>query len=298
MKKMIISLILACGILTMSSTTLAKEEQNLYTVSIESNEWKSFQTHEEMVNACKVNPEHLKKLGSDDLLKAVLEYPLIGDIFAYDSAKDGIDQVSRYCDALAIFLKRSDAQEVITFAKKNMKSIKKQMDAPEALINISSFVLEKLNLYMEMLPGDHYTTYVGTPGGNNVEVWVFYNDLSDTTKAYLNSYYSTAYPNATFVSTSTVRYNCHSFAWYSSAVATNIYWMPNPSYYMTDGSYSQTFSVLNATKVYYYSSSHSALMYYPVDTTNSQVISKWGEGPLMIHAISYCPFSGGVTLWH
>lgn len=173
------------------------------------------------------------------------------------------------------------------------------MNAPEALVNVSPMVIETLNAYMERLQGDYYETTVQTPGNHSVLVRVYYNDLSDTSKTYLNNLYCTTYPNATFVSTSTVRYNCHSFAWYSSAVSTNVYWMPDPYLYMheTNG-YTQTYSVFNATKVFYYSSSHSAVMYSPVDTTNSLVISKWGEGPLMIHAISYCPFSGGVTLWH
>lgn len=66
-------------------------------------------------------------------------------------------------------------------------------------------------------------------------------------------------------------------------------WMPYPSYYMTDGSYTQVHSQNPyATKVFHANSiseAHSAVV-----STNNMLISKWGYHFLMKHSPTDCPY--------
>jgi len=125
-----------------------------------------------------------------------------------------------------------------------------------------------------------------------------YVDASTDVIIAMNNAFCSAYPYATFVYNSSNCYNCHSFAWYSSSPS-NTYWMDDPSAYMSDGSYTSTSSVYDASRVYYYSSDHSAKVYSasPYGLAGSDLISKWGQGPVMIHTPYYGPYSGNVSLW-
>lgn len=80
------------------------------------------------------------------------------------------------------------------------------------------------------------STTVKTPKGSSVSVTVFSSDFTASQKTAYNNEFKNSWPNATFVSTSTRMYNCHSYAWYSSSTS-NKYWMNDPSKYMSDGSY-------------------------------------------------------------
>ncbi|MCM1259534.1 MAG: hypothetical protein NC222_01100 [Staphylococcus sp.] len=60
-----------------------------------------------------------------------------------------------------------------------------------------------------------FSKTVYTPRGSEVKVTKFIFDLFGFTKKNNNSKYSSSYPEAKFLSTSTNKYNCHSYAWYS-----------------------------------------------------------------------------------
>ena len=104
-----------------------------------------------------------------------------------------------------------------------------------------------------------------------------------------------------------LRYNCHSYAWYSNSTL-NSYWMKDPSKYMSDGSYTRVQKINLASKVYYTSTNHSARVYDAEGSSinNAYVISKWGNGPVMVHKVYDCPYTypdnnellrTTVTLW-
>ncbi len=52
-------------------------------------EWEAFQTHDEMVEACQIPESILNSLTTKELVEVCLDYPLYGDIFAYNSIQDG-----------------------------------------------------------------------------------------------------------------------------------------------------------------------------------------------------------------
>lgn len=55
----------------------------------------------------------LEKLPTDEVLRAVLEYPEIINIFLYSSDKWGVEQTAVHCTALKVFLTRPDARQVL-----------------------------------------------------------------------------------------------------------------------------------------------------------------------------------------
>ena len=133
-----------------------------------------------------------------------------------------------------------------------------------------------------------YTPY-GTAVGADLKTW----ELSQTEINNLNNYVAQVYPNATRETNASRKYNCHSYAWYSTSTSNNI-WLnsPNEDTYWNDGSYQQVTSAVSGIKVSYPSSSdHSAIA-----VSSTQFRSKWGQLPRMLHAPSYSPYSVGTGL--
>ena len=133
-----------------------------------------------------------------------------------------------------------------------------------------------------------------TPNGTSVEVW-YRTEMSSDDISYCNTYYPEQFPNATFVSTATATYNCHSYAWnmveggptcwLNATLESESSGYNNLKKFWTDDSYIET-TEENATKVFYFRSDHSAV----IKTAGSLYISKWGAAPLMEHAPGYGPY--------
>ncbi len=156
--------------------------------------------------------------------------------------------------------------------------------------------------------------YVTTPRGSRVQT---YYDLDETLLPYkrqqVNSELASQY-GMTIVSQGTSKYNCHSYAWYSTAT-TNKHWINYPSPYMTDGSYSRVYSgdgggtainygIYKCDKVYYANNTHSAILANSPNgepILNQYVYSKWGEYGVFKHKIGSVLSSydkSNITIWH
>lgn len=130
-----------------------------------------------------------------------------------------------------------------------------------------------------------------TPKGNDVYVYTrseYYNSqdrIDEAIQSILEDYDS----RVTIIGNPSTTYNCHNYAWSMTEGNTTHYWMNDPSEYMDDGSYVQTFQVL-AEKVFYYAGDgqHSAV---PSPTVPGMYESKWGESCLMRHPLGYGPAS-------
>lgn len=142
-----------------------------------------------------------------------------------------------------------------------------------------------------------YSLQVRTPGGKYASANVFEYGDTDIDIGGTNREYIGNYPNATFLDNSTRMYNCHSYAWYRQT-SNNNYWIGNPEPYLTDGTCSNTGVFKTGTRVMYYNVDqsgwntsayfHSAIV--ASGNTYPTVTSKWGQGPLMRHSLSYCPY--------
>lgn len=152
-----------------------------------------------------------------------------------------------------------------------------------------------------------YGDYVQTPNGNDVYVRVWQSsdgDFSSSEKAALAEDVEIAYPNATLLRDATIKYNCHSYAWYSNS-SLNKRWMPYPGAFITDGSYPELTKITTdvGSRMVYYDTidgscgtpTHTAIIYSYVDYPRSRrtfvVESKWGSYGLYRHDSYDSPYS-------
>ena len=313
MKKKILSILLAVVLVlcaTVPVTAMAEEAnvpQPFYSITAQDPEWAEFETTAAMRAAVHLDESVFDDLPTAEVLRAVLEYPLLGDIYLFNSLQEGIDRTMKHCTALRVFVTRPDAYATLRNAidrndqkrlRANLSDIEKRMTPRflEALTTHEGFAVEAIEYKTRQneLMG---TATVYTPKGSAVSV-ITRAEMSAAEIAGSNQYYKSKYPKATYVSTATAKYNCHSYAWYSSSTS-NPYWMNSPSKYMSDGSYTRVQKISQASKVYYPDDNHSARVYDAEGNSinNATVISKWGSGPVMIHKVHYGPYPGTATLW-
>ena len=151
------------------------------------------------------------------------------------------------------------------------------------------------------------SSQVRTPAGSYVDV-VDNSAIADWTsseRAALDSQTLTAYPTATLLRTASKKYNCHSYAWYSTS-SSNHYWMEDPTVYMTDGSYDRATCQVGNIAYWYIPIGiitgqepvHSGIV--DVHMQSSAVYgarSKWGQLGVFNHRFDDCPYSGTISYW-
>ena len=71
--------------------------------------WRAFTSHAEMLEACQVPESVLEEMSTAGLVETVLDYPLYGDMRAYNSPQQGFDAVAGRFNGLEELLKREDA---------------------------------------------------------------------------------------------------------------------------------------------------------------------------------------------
>jgi uncharacterized protein YxeA len=279
-----------------------------YKVTPGDKEWAEFTSTEQMLDATQIPSDVLNQMTTEELVDAVLDFPLIINIYAYDSYEDGLKALAKDSDAFNEILKRPDAGEKLL----NKLTASQTMKSEDSLQQLTLSVLLTENTIWESVENKEVAnkmlratnTTVKTPKGSNVSVIIRGEEMTSAEKASLNNSYVSAYPSATLVSTSTSNYNCHAYAWYSDSTS-NQYWMNSPSAYMTDGSYTSFTNLISAvigTRVYYDNGEHSGIVYEaggPLASTKYlKVISKWGMAPLMKHRADYSPYSSDyLTMW-
>lgn len=142
-------------------------------------------------------------------------------------------------------------------------------------------------VYSEYVWGQ-YEIY--TPQGTKVIVFIR-EEMTEAEKEDFIAYVNELYPNAICMEEPTNAYNCHDYAWYLSEGGEE-YWMNDPYSYMHDGSYLLTNRWdPKANKLFYdnisYLYTHSAVIPF---ANSRYVISKWGNGPLVKHLPTDCPY--------
>ncbi len=134
-----------------------------------------------------------------------------------------------------------------------------------------------------------------TPKGHTVEAYVR-EETSHSVRVASDQYWQSRYPNAIIITdifniSSTRTYNCHGFAWHVSEGGENrwigYYRTTDEDIYMTDTSYVLVPQEVHPGKVSWGYSNQSVSG--PDDHSGITInrpgwyMSKWGEGPLMIH---------------
>lgn len=191
---------------------------------------------------------------------------------------------------------------------------------PDVLVHDVGTTATPVSFYAYMPYGGTPKT-VSTPNKGSVaanydsecgEVWVYsdgqqrvrytYSDIPSTYKTEMNEYVEDTY-GLTPDRQPTVKYNCHSYAWYSTS-SSNKYWIDYPGAYLTDGSYDEVgkMQVEVGGRIVYYDTinetygtpTHSAKITSIRELTKSKrnftVISKWGMMGLYEHSWATCPY--------
>lgn len=132
------------------------------------------------------------------------------------------------------------------------------------------------------------TIYDSFPDVDNDEAWAAHIEVLED------------HPNVSYLSRATVKYNCHSYAWYSQTT-TNKHWMNDPSAYMTDGSYYRnTTSPRVGMKAYWPTGGHSGVVSRIEYVNGSHIFyitSKWGDYGLYEHVTTDCPYGGAIHFY-
>lgn len=136
-----------------------------------------------------------------------------------------------------------------------------------------------------------YTT-IYTPLNHQALEGNVYDELSGDEIAYIDAVIASEYSNAYMISSSSVKYNCHSYAWHNQSIS-NTVWLNRinssgvfqlQKYWIND-LYCEYENLSGSDIVYYADGDHSGVI-----QNNNLIVSKWGRGPLMRHNINYCPY--------
>ena len=141
-----------------------------------------------------------------------------------------------------------------------------------------------------------YATRATVKTPNGTSVYVFSNpEFTINEIKEMDKYVASRYPSASKIRSASNRYNCHSYAWYSTS-SSNPYWMNDPSAYMKDGSYSNVGFYPTAVnqKLFDPYNNHSGIIYKTGSSVYTvEITSKWGEYGLYRHVLYYGPYASG-----
>jgi len=406
--------LLALLLSTVASTVLAQEESPdiscllispqdrgvdntyVYPVVPGTDAWAQLKTHDEMIKVTQIPIDVLRDLSTQSLVETVLNYPLYGDILAYDNMQYGFNSMVSAFNGLQELLQRKDAAyELVTlyaamdplkidseWTSKQKGNYHRQFIYVEALLaqdellsgllpeqqlellglswkklkakqdlaeiygieglktslllsgrilkfhqpqifdsasedlraflrdsstnsltclntilveTASALAEEPILIDLDTAHAKDYYTYVYTPRGSSVPVIRRTYELTQAQIDANDAWVESNYPNAILIRSSSRKYNCHSYAWYSQSSSNN-YWMNNPGddTYWNDGSYYRIYycPAYNA-KASYASDDHSA----NIDGMGN-FTSKWGQLGVVKHATSYCPYNSSTINYY
>ncbi len=275
-----------------------------YPVLPGSDEWKALDSHADKVSACAIPDEILERMSTEALLDSVLNYPLLGDIYLWDTVPQGLEAVSSGFNGLQELMEREDISRVLQ-AFSPMEFLMTS-GAEEYQLQIGLSVAERLISLcggQTALQEDSPETAkqaVYTPAGSRVAV---FSDtpqagLSDSIElSFLKQYVAKAYPNASERKSGLSGGNCHAYAWYSDGADVSVR-MESPEAYLTDGSFVCVETSLGGEKVVYGEESVTGItgyVYSAILSTDGKCHSKWGNLGVYRHDPEDCPYFGEET---
>ena len=197
----------------------------------------------------------------------------------------------------------ADAFVEVYCAKLEEKECSEYFDNVDAALLLNTLILEESILAeefgIESMPeaqsarASTYTVY--TPNGTAVSCT--YNTNVSYVDASVYSSQLVTY-HASLVSVASQTFNCHSFAWLQSLYP-NVYqylWMNNTTAFISDPNYKKENSPSAAGHIATWST-HSAIVTVPSSNNpynnyipEPYLTSKWGNGPIVAHYQSLCPY--------
>lgn len=280
-------------------------ESYSYPVALGTDKWRALKTHVEKMAVCKIPEGILQKMTAKALVETVLKYPLLVDMFAWDTPESGYQAVYEQFNGLQELACRPDALDELNNWNNALLAEGSSTSLDSMYINIiksgiSSTQAPSVKTTSVVAPL-YTSTYVYTPKGSAVPAlkdytWADQGITYDQAVQQFNSLLA-AYPYAVKVADPNPSYNCHSYAWYYQSTS-NTYWINDPSRYMSDGSYQSSTAAASGRRIYYnngsLSNNHSGYV-FSVYSGYVGVRSKWGALGLVEHDKGDCPYAGAST---
>ncbi len=324
-----------------TTETISTFQTYEYEITPEDPEWELLESVEDKIAACRIPTDILKKMTDEQLIQAIFDYPFVYDVFVYSSIEMGVQSLAETCDAYAELITRNSARDaLIQVASEQSETMRISLSAED---EIKNEILAALILYQENIKNnlsaeeikivDEISSITDVRYETNNDVSFLNNEgeiktPNNTIVPYVvydcqhadSDFHATIDQNhvetygVTLLSGGSCKYNCHSYAWYSQSTS-NTYWIPNPSPYLTDGSYTKVVAGISTTslnaalgdKVLYGTEAspiHSAVI---VNNTSGAplatriVDSKWGLSGLFRHTVTNVPplyELDNVSAWH
>lgn len=278
-----------------------------YPVTPGMSNWEELDTHEKKVAACQIPTDILKIMTTDALIQSIIDYPLAVDMYAYDSVDEGYEVLRNQFNAIRELESRMKEYDLSKEICPNAYSMSLEKDFhdffKEDLFDILSGeegIQENFALPSEIMPLAT-NRYVLTPKGSHVltkagQTW----SDTDTTEAKceaINNEFMNTYTSARKIEGITPVYNCHSYAW-NMTDSRKLVWMPDPSKYISDGSYVIAGTNEIGYKVLYGNKEHSGVIQTLSNGNRiGTVRSKWGMCSLFDHLPTDCPYSSSMKVY-
>ena len=110
------------------------DTKNAYGV-VKTEQWKEL-SRPERAEACQIDKETLAGMPTNDLIKAVISYPLFIDILAFDNTEYGYNRMLSECNALQELVTRQDRATCLLDAYKSTESKAESSDNTTDLMYI------------------------------------------------------------------------------------------------------------------------------------------------------------------
>ena len=272
------------------------------------------------VNACAVPLDTLEHMTTGALLETVLTYPLLDNIFAFNTIEQGIESVSNYFHGINVLREREDAPEAVALmtqahgyfaAAQNSEELGGEMILRGLRLNAITEMLSESadtpSMELQSCPqpsGPAGAIY--TPRGTWVDfipnaTFIGHWSTTSAAQSELANSYLSMYSSTEKLRDIDSTYNCHSFAWFCQEASNHVV-IENPYPYISDSSYLSGSAKINSIILYENQNYavgnenryvHSARVYsLSSGSTPTVVISKWDCNCLFRHEVNDCPYVG------
>ncbi len=85
----------------------------IYPLTPDDDSWKEIKRFDEMLDVCQIDQSRLVKMSTNELFDAVLNYPLLVNVFLYDTIKEGIENVKKQFNGMSELLQREDFEKIL-----------------------------------------------------------------------------------------------------------------------------------------------------------------------------------------
>ena len=297
----------------------AKEEEKYkYAITVESDDWFDYSVLEKN-KMLEIDNQTTSEMSDEELVRAIADYPYLIDIYVCDTMDEGLKQFGETCNAFCVLMKRQSGAEAFIKYSKIIINEMKEKPRSDGRTEFVSIALSDISKQLEKSIETVMTCYTSlsaptTPNGSSVSYITPSENHTTAYHATLDNEVVSTY-GVTLVRNGSCKYNCHSYAWHSTSSG-NIYWINNPSVYMTDGSYKRKYSGSVSSSIYSLGLSVNDRIYYASNTHSAYFIdnplngaplatlkakSKWGQLGVFEHTVTNVPSSysySTVTIWH